>query len=165
MNARMAPLAAAAVLTLGLWGVAAAQDTGVTGSVAPPSHGATYCRSVADAVADARYARQVAALTELEDKLSARIAELEEKRAEFEAWVSRREEMLRQADESVVAIYSQMRPDAASEQIAIMAPEAAAAILSKIDPRTASTILNEMQPETAAYLTNVMSGRSGQDRG
>jgi flagellar motility protein MotE (MotC chaperone) len=43
-------------------------------------------------------------------------------------WVKRREEFLKKADQSVVAIYSQMRPDAASQQIAAMNPEAAAAI-------------------------------------
>ena len=87
---------------------------------------------------------------------------LERKKAEFEQWVKRREEFLKKADESVVAIYSQMRPDAASQQIAAMDPEAAAAILAKLSPRIASAILNEMNPAAAAQLTNAMAGLPGQ---
>jgi flagellar motility protein MotE (MotC chaperone) len=119
---------------------------------------AQYCRSIANPAADARYARQVDALTALGKDIDARIAALEKKRAEYEEWVARRQDFLSKADESVVAIYSQMRPDAASQQIAIMDAEAAAAILSKLSPRTASAILNEMDPTTAAHLTNVMAG-------
>ena len=119
-----------------------------------------YCRNIAEAAADARYARQVNALTGLEERLAQRIAELDEKRAELEAWVTRREEMMQQADDAIVAIYSQMRPDAAALQISVMDAEAAAAILSKVAPRTASAILNEMEAETAAYLANTMAARS-----
>lgn len=90
--------------------------------------------------------------------LEERIKALEDKRAEYETWVSRRQDFLERADESVVAIYSQMRPDAAAQQIAVMEQEAAAAILSKLQPRTASAILNEMEPIAAAGLTNVMAG-------
>ena len=91
-------------------------------------------------------------------KLEDSIAALEAKRTEYEKWVSRREDFLKRADESVVAIYSQMRPDAAAQQIAVMEQEAAAAILSKLQPRIASAILNEMDAVTAARLTNVMAG-------
>ncbi len=163
----------AAFATAVLPQVAAGQDPAPTPQVRPlpvsqdaeaTTPGALYCRSVADAVADARYARQVAALSELEERLSQRIAELEDKRADFEEWVRQREEMLSRADDSVIAIYSQMRPDAASEQIAIMEADAAAAILAKVEPRTASAILNEMKPETAAHLTNVMAGRGEPDK-
>jgi flagellar motility protein MotE (MotC chaperone) len=126
---------------------------------------ALYCRNIANAAADARYARQVNALAALEAELDERIAMLEKKRAEYEEWVKRREEFMGKADESVVAIYSQMRPDAAAEQIAMMDPEAAAAILSKVTPRTASAILNEMEAETAAFLTNVMAGLPTATRG
>jgi flagellar motility protein MotE (MotC chaperone) len=90
--------------------------------------------------------------------LEQRTAELERKKTEYEEWVKRREDFLKKADESVVAIYSQMRPDAASQQIAAMNPEAAAAILAKLNTRIASAILNEMNPTTAAQLTNAMAG-------
>jgi flagellar motility protein MotE (MotC chaperone) len=117
-----------------------------------------YCRNIANAAADARYLRQSDALAAMEKQLDERIAKLEAKRAEYEEWVKRREEFLAKADGAVVAIYSQMRPDAAAQQISVMEPEAAAAILSKLTPRTASAILNEMDATIAAELTNVMAG-------
>lgn len=133
-------------------------------SAAPAqSNAALYCMNIANPAADARYARQADALATMQKTLDERIAALEAKRAEYEQWVARRQEFLAKADESVVAIYSQMRPDAAAQQIAIMAPEAAAAILSKLQPRTASAILNEMEAGTAARLTNVMAGLAGAD--
>ena len=119
---------------------------------------AAYCKNIANQAADARYARQAESLAAMTKALEERIKALEDTRAEYETWVSRRQEFLGRADESVVAIYSQMRPDAAAQQIAVMEQEAAAAILSKLQPRTASAILNEMEPTTAARLTNVMAG-------
>jgi flagellar motility protein MotE (MotC chaperone) len=119
---------------------------------------AQYCRNIANAAADARYARQAEALAAMQKELDDRIAKLEAKRAEYEEWVKRRQEMLDKADAAVVAIYSQMRPDAAANQIAVMDAEAAAAILAKLTPRTASAILNEMDAATAAALTDVMAG-------
>ena len=130
---------------------AAADDAGAANADA-------YCRNIANKAADARYARQAQSLAAMTKKLEDRIAALEAKRAEYEKWVSRREDFLKRADESVVAIYSQMRPDAAAQQIAVMEQEAAAAILSKLQPRSASAILNEMDAVTAARLTNVMAG-------
>jgi flagellar motility protein MotE (MotC chaperone) len=127
---------------------------------APADNATLYCRNIVNAAADARYARQVDALAAMDKQLSDRIDALEKKRAEYETWVKRREELLRKADESVVAIYSQMRPDAAAKQIAVMEEESAAAILSKLSPRIASSILNEMDARTAARLTNVIAGLS-----
>ena len=117
-----------------------------------------YCRNIANQAADARYARQAESLTAMTKALDERIAALEAKRAEYEKWVATRQDFLDRADNSVVAIYSQMRPDAAAQQIAVMGAEAAAAILSKLQPRSASAILNEMDAVTAAHLTNVMAG-------
>ena len=124
----------------------------------PEDNASQYCRNIANPAADARYARQVDSLTALEKEIDDRIAKLEAKRAEYEEWVKKREDMMSKADESVVAIYSQMRPAAASQQIAAMDEAAAAAILAKLSPRIASAILNEMDAATAAHLTNVMAG-------
>lgn len=125
---------------------------------APETNALEYCRNISDAAADVRFALQAKALGEMEKELEERIAALEAKRAEYEEWLARREEFAKKADESVVAIYSQMRPDAAAQQIGIMDPLAAAAILSKLSPRTASAILNEMDPNTAAMLTGTIAG-------
>jgi flagellar motility protein MotE (MotC chaperone) len=135
-----------------------------TSASAPADNATLYCRNIANPAADARYARQADALADMQKALDDRIAALEKKRAEYEEWVTRRQQFLSRADESVVAIYSQMRPDAAAQQIAVMEEEAAAAILSKLAPRTASAILNEMDAAIAAHLTNVMAGLPADER-
>jgi flagellar motility protein MotE (MotC chaperone) len=163
-------LAPLLVLTLGVFGidaVIAAESAAAATAALPPAaavpnepqdNASLYCRNIANAAADARYARQTAALTALEKELDDRIAKLEKRQAEYQEWVQRREDFLAKADDAVVAIYSQMRPDAAAQQIAVMDEEAAAAILAKVTPRTASAILNEMDATAAAHLTNVMAG-------
>lgn len=119
---------------------------------------AQYCNNIADAAADARFARQAAALAVLERDIEDRLARLEAKRAEYQDWLDRREKFLKTAEEGLIAIYTQMKPDAASAQLSIMDEMTAAAILSKLPPRTASAILNEMDPTKAAQLTNIMAG-------
>jgi flagellar motility protein MotE (MotC chaperone) len=127
-------------------------------AAAPEDNASLYCKNIANVAADARYARQADSLAAMTDELNKRVDALEKKRAEYEEWVKRRQDFLKKADESVVAIYSQMRPDAAAQQIAVMDEEAAAAILSKVSPRVASAILNEMDAGAAAHLTSVMAG-------
>ncbi|MFC4173066.1 MotE family protein [Microvirga sp. GCM10011540] len=118
-----------------------------------------YCTNIADAAADARFAWQKETLTALEKEIEERIRILEQKRAEYEEWLQRRNDFLAKADESVVAIYSRMRPDAAALQLANMHDETAAAILAKLSPRNASAVLNEMEPARAAQLTNVITDK------
>jgi flagellar motility protein MotE (MotC chaperone) len=116
-----------------------------------------YCANIADAAADARFAWQKEQLAVMERQVEERIKLLEEKRAEYEAWLKRRNEFLAKADESVVAVYAKMRPDAAALQLANMPDEAAAALLTKLNARTASAILSEMEAARAAGLARAMS--------
>jgi flagellar motility protein MotE (MotC chaperone) len=118
-----------------------------------------YCANIADAAADARFAWQKQTLAGLEKEIEERIKVLERKRAEYEEWLRRRNEFLAKADESIVAIYSRMRPDAAALQLANMNDETAAAILAKLNPRNASAVLNEMEPARAAQLTNLLTDK------
>jgi flagellar motility protein MotE (MotC chaperone) len=115
-----------------------------------------YCANIADAAADARFAWQKETLASLEKEIEGRIKVLEQKRAEYEEWLRRRNEFLAKADEAIVEIYSRMRPDAAALQLANMHDEKAAAILAKLNPRNASAVLNEMEPARAAQLTGVL---------
>ncbi len=124
----------------------------------PEANALQYCSNLGDAAADTRFALQARALDEMRGKLEEQIAALEAKRSEYEAWLKRREEFAAQAEASVIAIYAQMRPDAAALQVAVMDPGAAAAILAKLPPRTASAILNEMEPVVAAQLTATIAG-------
>lgn len=132
--------------------VAATQDT----------RSSQYCTNIADAAADARFAWQKQTLASLEKEIEDRIKVLEQKRAEYEEWLRRRNEFLAKADESIVAIYSRMRPDAAALQLANMNDDVAAAIIAKLNPRSASAVLNEMEPARAAQLTNILTDKPKQ---
>ena len=123
---------------------------------APPKQSG-YCASIADAAADARFAWQKEQLATLEKQVDERIKRLEEKRAEYESWLARRNAFLTKADEGVVAIYTKMRPDAAALQLANMPEASAAAILTKLNARTASAILSEMEAARASQLARVMT--------
>lgn len=141
----------------------ATKPTPVSAQPAAPSAGrdenaAQYCLNIGSAAADARFTRQQTALAAMEKEIEARIAQLEAKRAEYQDWLQRRETFLKKADEALVAVMSQMRPDAAAAQIGAMNEEMAAAVLSKLSPRVASAILNEVDPTRAARLTATMVG-------
>jgi flagellar motility protein MotE (MotC chaperone) len=117
-----------------------------------------YCTNIADAAADARFAWQKKALAEIEQEIAKRIAVLEEKTAEYQKWLARRDEFSKKANETILRIYSRMRPDAAAVQLATLDEETAASVLTKLEPRTASLILNEMEPNQAVRLTATISG-------
>ncbi|MBX9931909.1 MAG: MotE family protein [Methylobacterium sp.] len=138
-------------------------ETAKAAEAAPKQSG--YCASIADAAADARFAWQKEQLAALEKQVEERIKRLEEKRAEYESWLSRRDAFLAKADEGVVAIYTKMRADAAALQLANMPDESAAAILTKLNARTASAILSEMEAARASQLARVMTdlGKKARD--
>ncbi len=117
-----------------------------------------YCTNIRDAAAEARFEWQMQALEELEAQIEQRIADLNTRQAEFEDWLRRREEFVARAKENLVAVYANMRPDAAAQQLAILGDEEAASVLSNLVPRSASAILNEMPPERAAQLALAMAG-------
>ncbi len=122
-----------------------------------PAKNSQYCTNIADAASDARFALQKQALADMEKEIEGRIKVLEAKRAEYEEWLKRRNEVLEKADETIVMIYSRMRPDAAALQLMNMDEEIAAAVIAKLNPRAASAVLNEMEPARAAQLANVIT--------
>lgn len=117
-----------------------------------------YCFNIADAAKDARYAWQKKTLADIEAELKKRIALLDERTAEYQKWLARRDEFIRNAEENVVKIYAGMAADAAAVQLAMMNEEAAAAVLAKLKTRNASAILNVMEPGKAAKLTMIITG-------
>lgn len=119
-----------------------------------------FCTNIADAARDRRYSLQRMELETLQSDIEGRIAALEAKRAEYEAWLKRRDDFLEQAQEGLVDIYGRMRPDAAAERLEELRVDLAAAILMKLDSRQASVILNEMNPKVAAALTAVIASAS-----
>jgi flagellar motility protein MotE (MotC chaperone) len=138
-----------------------AEPTGTVGPVRKPVETGTeierYCSNIADAARDRRYALQAEQLQALQQEIDKRMKRLDEKRAEYESWLKRRENFLAKAQDGVVKIYSGMRPDAAAERLAEMDPTLAASILMKVDARKAGVILNEMERKAAAMLTGVMA--------
>ena len=146
---------------------APATDAEATGTVKPariPLETGTeverFCSNIADAARDRRYVLQTEELQALQQEVDKRIKLLEEKRADYEAWLKRREDFLAKAEDGVVKIYSGMRPDAAAERLAEMDPKLAAGILMKLEARKAGVILNEMERKKAAMLTSVMAAAS-----
>jgi flagellar motility protein MotE (MotC chaperone) len=117
-----------------------------------------YCTSLSSAASDGRLAWQARRIEEMEASLRERVAELEAKRAETADWLKRREDAQRRADESVVAIYAKMKPDAAAAQFSAMDESGAAAILTKLNPRAASIILNEIDATRAARIAAEIAG-------
>jgi flagellar motility protein MotE (MotC chaperone) len=137
---------------------AAAPDKSADGGVA------RYCANVAPLAAEARIAWQTRRLTELEEQIKQRIAELEKKEAEAREWVTKRETLMNSASEDVVAIYGKMEPEAAAAQLASMDEAMAVAILAKLSTHAASAILNEMEATKAGRLTGVMSGAAAAEK-
>ncbi|HEY4193820.1 MAG TPA: MotE family protein [Mesorhizobium sp.] len=116
-----------------------------------------FCSNIADAARDRRYALQAAEMKQLQADLDARMTALDEKKAEYETWLKRREVFLARAQDGIVKIYAGMKPDAAAERLAMVNVDLAAAILMKLDSRKASVILNEMDDKAAAALTSLMA--------
>ncbi len=147
-------LAIAAILIAGL---PAATETIPLSGTRSASEIEQFCTGIADAARDRRYALQAMELKKLKDDVDERIRRLEEKRAEYEDWLKRRETFLSHAQDNVVQIYAVMKPDAAAERLAELDVKLAAGILMKLDARKAGVILNEMNTKAAAALTGIMA--------
>ncbi|WP_051955716.1 MotE family protein [Beijerinckia mobilis] len=117
-----------------------------------------FCLNNIGILKDARLRWQTAKLSELEKRLRKQIEELDAKRVEYSQWLARRDEVMKAIQENVVAIYAQMRPETAAQQLAAMEDNMAAIILGKLTSRKASAILNEMEAGRAAKLTNTIVG-------
>jgi flagellar motility protein MotE (MotC chaperone) len=116
-----------------------------------------FCTNIADPARDRRYALQRQQLVDLQSDIDKRIKLLEEKRAEYEDWLKRRDDFVAKATDGVVEIYSKMKPDGAAPQLTDMPPDLAAAILMKLEPKQSSLILSEMDAKVAANLTRIMA--------
>jgi flagellar motility protein MotE (MotC chaperone) len=117
-----------------------------------------YCANIASPAADARFVWQKKVIADMEQEIAKRIAALEEKTADLQKWLARREAFSKKANETLLSIYSRMRPDAAAVQLAGLDEETAAALLIKLEPRKASLILNEMDSSQAIRLSATISG-------
>lgn len=147
-----AGLAIATAFCLTCTGMPASPE-GVSGN---PGEIERFCSNIADSARDRRYVIQAEELKTLQQDIDARMKQLEDKRAEYESWMNRREKFIEQATENVVKIYAGMKADAAAERLAQLDASLAAAILLKLEPRRSGVILNEMDSKAAATLTSIM---------
>jgi flagellar motility protein MotE (MotC chaperone) len=152
LRAKHAGLALATAICLTNTGMPASPEA----ISARPDEIERFCSNIADSARDRRYVMQAEELKTLQQEIDKRMALLEEKRAEYESWMNRREKFIEQATENVVKIYSGMKPDAAAERLAQLDASLAAAILLKLEPRKSGVILNEMNSKAAATLTSIM---------
>lgn len=141
-------------------GTALAEDVA---ALAPPAGGATqqeiqqFCTSIADPARDQRYLLQKQELEKLQTEVDRRIGVLEQRKAEYEDWLKRRNDFMQQAEVNLIEIYENMKADAAAPQLEKIDPILAAAIVMKLPARQSSQILSEMNAEKAAIVAGVMS--------
>ena len=154
---RLVGCLAVAILAAGV-GWAAAEEPAAAGEAKPASDAEKFCANITDVARDARFAWEAKTLKDLKAEIEAATAALEAKHAELQASLTRREEFRKLAEETVVDIYSRMRPEAAAAQLAALDEKTAAAVLVKLNPRTASTILGEMDIPRAVSLAQLISG-------
>lgn len=157
---RFAFASAAGALMLAIPGAFAQDVTAPPAEDAPASEIQEFCTNIADAARDQRYVLQRKELETLKASIDDRIAELEKRRAEYEDWLKRRNDFLKQAELGLVDIYKTMKPDDAAGKLEMVHPEIAAAIVMKLPPRQSSQILGEMSDDKAAVLTNIISSAS-----
>lgn len=116
-----------------------------------------FCTSIADPARDQRYLLQKQELEKLQADVDKRIAVLEQRRAEYEDWLTRRNAFMKQAEGNLVEIYKKMKPDAAAPQLEEIDPILAAAVIMKLPARQSSLILSEMEAQKAAMVAAIMS--------
>ena len=116
-----------------------------------------FCTNIADAARDRRYLIQKQQLADLKAGVDKRMKELDAKRAEYEDWLTRRNDFLKSAQAGLVDIYNKMESDAAAGQLELLDPNIAAAIVMKLPPAKASAILNEMKAEKAARIAGIIA--------
>lgn len=117
-----------------------------------------YCSSIVDAAAAAQIAQQTENLEKAKKRIEERVALLAAKTAELKSWMKKREEFSAQAANTLVEIYSKMKPEAASSQLTAMDEFTSAAIMSKLSAKTNSLILSEMEATKAARLMEIIAG-------
>ncbi|MBL0370680.1 MotE family protein [Rhizobium sp. KVB221] len=116
-----------------------------------------FCGNIADSARDQRYLLQKSELEKLQGQVDERIAVLEKRKTEYEEWLKKRNDFLKQAEGGLVDIYKKMKPDAAALQLEQLEPILASAIIMKLPPRQSSLILSEMESKKAAMVAAVMS--------
>ncbi|MEM8649947.1 MAG: MotE family protein [Pseudomonadota bacterium] len=143
-------------------------DYTVTGSVTKEEEKEpeklSYCVNIHEDAKEARSAILKERLIALEMNVDDKLEKLEKRIAVLKKWTKKREDFLVAANESLVQIFQNMRPDAAALQFTEMGPGMAAAIISKLEPKYSSAILTEMKPSDAAKIALVLTNLMGMEK-
>lgn len=116
-----------------------------------------FCTSIADPARDQRYLLQKQDLEKLQADVNDRIKTLEKRKAEYQDWLSRRNDFMQRAEAGVIDIYKNIKPDAAAPQLEKMNPMLAAAIIMKLPAKQSSLIFSEMAPDKVAAIAGIMA--------
>lgn len=153
-------LAATGALMLAIPGALAEERPVIVTSAATADEIREFCTNISDKARDQRYLLQKQELEKLQHDVDSRIATLEERRAEYEDWLKRRNDFLKVAEAGLIEIYKKMPADAAAAQLEKINPEVASAIVMKLNPRMSGLILSEMEAEKAALLASIIAAAS-----
>jgi len=121
---------------------------------------ARYCANIAPSAAEARLNHQLKTLSAIDARVTEALEELDKRERETRDWVLKRQELMKAANEDLVAIYTKMTAEAAAAQIDAMEDTVAASLLAKLKPQAAAAILNEMDPDKASHLMTMIAGSS-----
>ncbi len=124
---------------------------------APTTPANQYCMNVREAAESAQIAKERNNLLKAQHEIDERITVLTAKTAEYQQWLKKRDDFLKQANDGLVEIYLKIKPDAAAAQMMVMNEEVAASIISKMPPKAASAILGEMDAARAVRLSSYLA--------
>ena len=148
-------LTAAAVLTL--VSQVGAQQPATISDASTNDEIQKFCTNIADAARDQRYLLQKQELEKLQADVDARIEALEQRTAEYQDWLKRRNDIHARAQAGLVDMFKTMKPDAAAPQLQEMRMEIAAAIIMQLPARQSALFLSEMDPEKAGMISTIIS--------
>jgi flagellar motility protein MotE (MotC chaperone) len=132
--------------------------------VPAPNLSRDYCSAFVKEAETARQSRQKMELDALNDKLDKKLAEINEKTATLEKWVTHREAILAEATTSILKIYDVMDPVFAAQELSKLDVITVSAILRKMKPKKSSDILKEMEPLMAARIVGTISAEANLKR-
>ncbi|MDC7743071.1 MotE family protein [Rhizobium binxianense] len=137
-----------------------AQEHAPAGDITSQDEIKQFCTNIADPARDQRYLLQKQELEKLRADIDARVAEMDRRKAEYQDWLKRRDDFLKQAEAGLTDIYRKMKPDVAALQLQEMNIEVASAVIMRLGPRQSSLILNEMDAKKAAAIASVIASAS-----
>lgn len=153
-------LPAMAVVALSIPGAFAQEQPSPRGEMTSHEEIKQFCTNIADPARDQRYLLQKQELEKLRADVDSRIAEMNKRKEEYQDWLKRRDDFLKQAEAGLTDIYKKMKPDAAASQLQEVKIEVAAAVIMRLNATQSSLILNEMDPQKAAVIANIIASAS-----